>query len=123
MFFDSNYLLYVLLPTIAITLLAQWYVRSSFGKWHKVRNSAGLSGAAIAERIIRRTPVGDVRYERATMRSAGAAGVRVERGAGAFGDHYDPAQPQRAALPGDVGARLGGGDGGCRTRAGACLAT
>ena len=74
MFFDSNYLLYVLLPTIAITLLAQWYVRSSFGKWH----------------IIRRTPVGDVRYERATMRSAGAPGVRVERGAGAFGDHYDP---------------------------------
>ena len=90
MFFDQNYLLYVLLPTMVISLLAQWYLRSSFRKWHNLRNSAGLNGTAIAERIIRRTEVGDVHFERATTRSAGAAAVRVERGAGAFGDHYDP---------------------------------
>jgi len=89
-FFDPDYFLLVMLPTMAISLLAQWYVRSSFGRWHKVRNSAGLSGMAIAQRIVRRTAVGDVRFEAATRRTAGAAGVRVERGAGAFGDHYDP---------------------------------
>jgi len=90
MFFDTNYLLYVLLPTMLISLLAQGYVRSTFGKWQRQRNSAGLTGRAIAQQIIRRTEVGDVRFERATQRSAAAAGVRVERGAGAFGDHYDP---------------------------------
>lgn len=90
MFFDPDYLLYVLLPTMAISMLAQWYVRDSFAKWHRQRNSVGLTGSAIAQRIIRRTEVGKVRLEPATTRSAAAAGVRVERGAGAFGDHYDP---------------------------------
>ncbi len=90
MFFDTGYFLYVLLPTMAISMLAQWYVRNAFGKWHQQRNSAGLKGSAIAERIIRRTEVGNVRFEPATRRTAAAAGVRVERGAGAFGDHYDP---------------------------------
>ena len=90
MFFDPGYFLYVLLPTMAISMLAQWYVSSAFGKWHRQRNSAGLKGSAIAQRIIRRTEVGDVRLSPATSRSAAAAGVRVERGAGAFGDHYDP---------------------------------
>lgn len=90
MFFDADYLLYVLLPTMAISMLAQWYVRDSFAKWHKQRNSVGLTGSAIAQRIIRRTEVGDVQVAPATQRSAAAAGVRVERGAGAFGDHYDP---------------------------------
>jgi len=46
MFFDPDYLLFVMLPTMAISLLAQWYVRSSFSRWHKVRNSAGLNRAA-----------------------------------------------------------------------------
>ena len=94
MFFDSNYLLFVFIPTMIISIAAQWYVRSSFEKWSKVRNSAGLTGTQVAQRIIQRTPVGDVRFERPQpqfARGAAAAGINVERTAGALTDHYDPA--------------------------------
>ena len=93
MFFDSNYLLFVFIPVTIISLAAQWYVRSSFDRWSKVRNSSGLTGRQVADRIIQRTPVGDVRFERPQpqfARGTAAAGVSVERTAGAFSDHYDP---------------------------------
>ena len=122
MFFDTGYFLYVLLPTMAISMLAQWYVRNAFGKWHQRRNSAGLKGSAIAERIIRRTEVGNVRFEPATRRTAAAAGVRVERGARRLWRSLRPAQPYRAALAGNGGTPLGGGHGGRRPRTGARLA-
>jgi hypothetical protein len=93
MFFDPNYLLFVFIPTMIISIAAQWYVRSSFDKWSKVRNSAGLTGIEVARRIIQRTPVGDVQFQQPQpqyARGAAAAGIRVERTAGALSDHYDP---------------------------------
>lgn len=89
--FDPAYLLYVFIPATIISLAAQWYVRSQFGKWSKVRNSANLTGTQVAQRIIDRTSVGDVRYEQPqTRRMQPAAGISLERTAGAFTDHYDP---------------------------------
>jgi Zn-dependent membrane protease YugP len=90
--FDPAYLLYVFIPATIISLAAQWYVRSQFGKWSKVRNSANLTGTQVAQRIIDRTSVGDVRYEQPQTRrmQPAAAGISLERTAGAFTDHYDP---------------------------------
>ncbi len=90
--FDSNYLLLVFIPTIIISLLAQMYVRSQFSKWGNTRNGSGLTGAQVAQRIIDRTPVGDVGFAAADPRRqmAGASGISLERTAGAFTDHYDP---------------------------------
>lgn len=75
MFFDPNYLLFVFVPTLLISLAAQAYVRSAYSKWSKIPNGSGLSGVQIAERIFART---DVR------------GVRLEGVPGQLSDHYDP---------------------------------
>jgi Zn-dependent membrane protease YugP len=90
MFFDMNYLWMVMLPTIILSLGAQLYVRSQFSKWGNTRNSAGLTGAQVAQRILARTSVGNVSFDYANPRSAHASGVSLERTAGAFTDHYDP---------------------------------
>jgi Zn-dependent membrane protease YugP len=90
--FDPAYLLFVFIPATIISLAAQWYVRSSFNKWSKVRNGANMPGTEVVRRIIDRTSVGDVTFERPQMRGMqpAAAGISLERTAGAFTDHYDP---------------------------------
>ena len=90
--FDPSYLLFVFIPATIISIAAQWYVRSQFDKWSKVRNSSGLTGRAVADRIISRSGLGRVRYEQPQYQMAGAAaaGITIERTAGAFSDHYDP---------------------------------
>ncbi len=76
MFFDSNYLLYVFIPTLILSLAAQAFVRSAYSKWGKVQNGAGLTGVQVAERIMSRTDV---------------HGVALEGVPGELSDHYDPA--------------------------------
>lgn len=90
--FDPAYLLFVFIPATIISLAAQWYVRSSFNKWSKVRNGANMPGTEVARRIIDRTSVGDVTFERPQPRGMqpAAAGISLERTVGAFTDHYDP---------------------------------
>lgn len=92
-FFDPNYLWLVLLPTLVISTLSQMFVRSAFSKWGQVRNSSGLTGAEVARQIMTKTSLGrgSVRFagER-EQQAAGASGIRLERVAGQFTDHYDP---------------------------------
>jgi Zn-dependent membrane protease YugP len=75
MFFDSNYLLLVFIPTLILSLGAQFLVMSAFNKWSKVRNSLGLTGVQAAQRIIN---------------AAGLNGVGLEGTPGTRSDHYDP---------------------------------
>ncbi|MCK6578163.1 MAG: zinc metallopeptidase [Anaerolineae bacterium] len=75
MFFDPQYLLLVGLPTLILSLLAQLFVRSAYSKWSNVRNSAGVTGINVAERIFARTHVNPVRLEGAP---------------GQLSDHFDP---------------------------------
>jgi Zn-dependent membrane protease YugP len=92
-FFDSNYLVLVLIPTLVISLLSQMYVRSAFSKWGQVRNSSGLTGAQGARQIMTATSLGQgsVRFSGPQgQQAAGAYGIRLERVAGQFTDHYDP---------------------------------
>lgn len=74
MFFDPTYLVYML-PGLILTLIAQWWVNSTYRKWSKVRNQAGLSGAEAAQRLLGQAGMQDVSLE----------GIRGE-----LSDHYDP---------------------------------
>lgn len=87
-YFDSTYLLLVALPTLVLSFLAQAFVRSAYSKWSSARNSVGLTGAQVAERI---------------TRSAGL-NVGFESVQGTMTDHYDPSS-HVVRLSHDVAAR------------------
>lgn len=73
MFFDWTMLL--IIPALLFSLWAQYKVSSAFKQYSQVRNRAGLTGAQIAQRL---------------LRVAGLTGVEVERTSGNLDDHYDP---------------------------------
>lgn len=75
MFFDTNYLLFVMVPSLLLSLGAQLFVRSAFSRWSNTRNSINLNGLEVGERIKRTSRMMDVRFE----------GVP-----GQMTDHYDP---------------------------------
>lgn len=70
---DPTYVL--VLIGVVLTLLASARVKSTFAKYERIRNSAGLTGRDAAERI---------------LRGAGIYDVRIERVSGSLTDHYDP---------------------------------
>jgi len=73
--FSGSYLLWVLLPSLVLSLYAQWRVKSAYGRWSRVANANGLNGAEVA---------------RALMDARGLGHVGVERISGMMTDHYDP---------------------------------
>lgn len=72
-FFDWTYV--VLIPGIIFALYAQSKVKMTFPRYSRVASSSGLTGAEVAERLLRRNGIND---------------VRVERIQHTLGDHYDP---------------------------------
>lgn len=75
MFFDPMYFLFVG-PAMILSLVAQFWVKSAFNKYSKVGIQRGLSGAEVAQYIVKQAGLG----------------VRVERVGGFLSDHYDPTQ-------------------------------
>jgi Zn-dependent membrane protease YugP len=75
-FFDPTYLM-IMIPALLLSLGAQALVSSAFARWTRVRNSAGLTGVEVAERLIR---------------SAGLGGVGLEGIPGVRSDHFDPSK-------------------------------
>jgi uncharacterized protein len=73
--FDMNYVWLVLIPSLILSIGAQLYVRSAYSRWGKTKNSLGLTGYEIGQRI---------------ARSAGLTGVQFEGTPGQLTDHYDP---------------------------------
>lgn len=73
MFFDPMYFLMVG-PAILLSIVAQVWVKRSFNKYSKVAIERGLTGAQVAEYIVRQANLG----------------VQVERVGGFLSDHYDP---------------------------------
>lgn len=84
LFFDVNYLVLVMVPTLILSGLAQLYLRNAYGRWSQARNGSGLSGPEVAQRI---------------MRSAGL-NVRLEQTPGELSDHYDPSSHTVRMSPG-----------------------
>src|SRR3954471_16726660 len=74
MFFDPIYFLFAL-PGLALSLWAQFKVKSTFRRYSQVPARSGMSGAEAARELIRRR---------------GVEGVRVEATPGTLSDHYDP---------------------------------
>jgi Zn-dependent membrane protease YugP len=72
---NGTYIWLILIPTLVLSAGAQFLVMSAFSKWTKVRNSAGLTGQQVAERIKQRTGLLEVGLE-------GTPGQRS--------DHFDP---------------------------------
>lgn len=73
MYFGSSYLLILVLFIVAS--FASMGVKSTFNKFHKVRNMRGLTGAQAADLILRNNGLYD---------------VKIERVSGYLTDHYDP---------------------------------
>ena len=53
--FDPVYLLYVFLPVLVMSVGVQIYLKSTFSKWSKVRNSSGLTGMDVGRTLFART--------------------------------------------------------------------
>jgi hypothetical protein len=75
--FDPQYMLYMV-PGLLLSLLASWYVRSTFRRYAEVplQGGRGVTGAQAAATV---------------LAQAGIRDVRIEPVEGALSDHYDPA--------------------------------
>ena len=74
MFFNPEYFLFML-PALALMLIAQFWVKSAYGKYGQIPNSRRMSGRDAAASV---------------LLSHGVTGVRVESVGGNLTDHYDP---------------------------------
>jgi Zn-dependent membrane protease YugP len=74
-YIDPVYFWYVFIPTILISIGVQVYLRSTFSKWSKIRNSSGVAGVQVAQQL----------YAHTSLKP-----VRLERVKGTMTDHFDP---------------------------------
>jgi len=82
-FYDPTVI--ILIPAIIFSLYAQMKVRSTFERYSRVLSSSGLTGAEVAERLLRENGIYD---------------VRIERTNDMLGDHYDPKHKVLRLSPG-----------------------
>lgn len=73
LFWDPTFVL--LLPALAFAVYAQLKVKSAFQRYGEVRSSSGYTGARVAQELLQRQGITD---------------VKVEPVAGMLADHYDP---------------------------------
>jgi len=76
----------IVIPALLLALYAQLRVQSTYARWSQVRIANGLSGAQIAQEILRRNGLSD---------------VEIERTDGVLSDHYDP-RTRTLSLSSDV---------------------
>lgn len=78
-YFETQWLLFItqflLIPAVILAVYAQTKVSTTFKKYSTVANSRGLTGAEVAQNILSRNGIGD---------------VRVVSTRGSLTDHYDP---------------------------------
>jgi uncharacterized protein len=82
-FMDPLYLL-IFGITLVISLAAQMYIKSAYGKWSKVANSHNLTGLQVGQELLRDTDLG------ATYQMSKGTGVQFQGVGGNLTDHYDP---------------------------------
>lgn len=86
-YFDPKYLLFVMLPTLAISLFAQWWVKNAFQKASKIPNMQRITGAQAARRILDSAGLSYIPIE-----PTGSPMSRVSGATPSLDDHYDPKQ-------------------------------
>ena len=72
---DVNYMLYVGLPVLALTLLVQFLLKAVYAKYSRIGTRGGLTGAETAQRILEMADIHN---------------VQVQEVDGFLTDHYDP---------------------------------
>jgi hypothetical protein len=82
-YLDPLYLL-IFGVTMVISLAAQMYIKSAYGKWSKVANSRSMTGLQVGQQLLAGTDLG------ATYQISKGAGVQFQGVAGNLTDHYDP---------------------------------
>lgn len=75
MYFDSTY--FLVLIGVVLCMLASARVNSTYAKYARIANHAGITGAMAAERILHQVGIYD---------------VSVQRVSGKLTDHYDPSR-------------------------------
>ncbi len=90
--------LYIVLfiATLVISGAAQFFIRSQFGKYSAVRNTAGLAGAQVGQRIVDNVDFGGNR--------GSATGISFKVVPGNLSDHFDP-RTKQIGLSQDVASR------------------
>lgn len=83
-YMDPTYLI-IMVITIALGGLTQWYIKSTFSKYSQVPNSSGLTGAEVAQKILMANGIAAQPGQ-----ESGEGAVVVQPVAGALTDHYDP---------------------------------
>lgn len=74
MFFDINYLIYMI-PAFILMGITSWYVRHAYNKWSRVQASSRLTGVDATRRLISMN---------------GLQGLQIQGTPGDLTDHYDP---------------------------------
>lgn len=74
MFFDTTYLIFVL-PALILAMWAQSMVSSTYTKYSSVLSTRGITGAEVADKILKLNGVFD---------------VKIEKISGNLTDHFDP---------------------------------
>jgi uncharacterized protein len=83
-FWDPTYI--IVLPALLLAIYAQFRVQSTYRRFSAVPISNGLTGAQVAQEIIRRNGLSD---------------VQIDRTDGVLSDHYDP-RTRTLSLSSDV---------------------
>lgn len=99
LFIDPRYLLFVMLPTIALTMFAQWWVKNAYNKASQIPNMQRVTGAQAARRILDSAGLNYINIEstapvQQTLRY-GNAGATPQ-----LDDHYDPSDKVLRLSPG-----------------------
>ena len=74
--------LFIFVAIIVVSSAAQMYIRSTYGRWSRVANGAGLSGGQVAEYLRDHARFGD--------RPGREAITAINVVPGALSDHFDP---------------------------------
>jgi len=85
LYIDPLYIV-LFIATLVISGAAQVFIKSQFSKYSAVRNSAGLAGVQIGERIVEGVDFGDNR--------GSATGIGFKVVPGNLSDHFDPRTKQ-----------------------------
>ena len=73
--FDMDYILYVMIPAVVLSIGAQVFLSSTYRRWERQANSRNMTGLEVGEYL---------------RRNVGLPGVEFEGTPGRLTDHYDP---------------------------------
>jgi uncharacterized protein len=102
MIFDMRYILFVMVPTIVLMLLASWWVKSAFKKASGIQNMQNITGAQAARIILDSVGLYNVPVEPTQPNTSHNLGSGADAN---LDDHYDPRGKVLRLSPDVYGAR------------------